>query len=152
MRRNESDQDLIRERALGDGLSEVATELRLVDVTDLIAYIRGEQSANLGDLVSSSIERFFKPDTLRYGKAADIDLTWGTEPAIKIDMEFHNQDVSVYFSLLLESLRAGVEINYTNLNDRAGDPRRNTARLIKAIADARLIAHRPHKLQTSLPQ
>ncbi|MBK1869650.1 hypothetical protein JHL16_25035 [Aestuariivirga sp. YIM B02566] len=143
MRRCESDHDIIRERALGDGLSEVATELRLVDVTDLIAYIRGEQLANLGDIVSSSIERFFKPDTLRYGKAADIDLSWGSEPAIKIDMEFHNQDVSVYFSLLLESLRAGVEINYTNLNDAAGDPSRNTARLIKAIADARLMAYRP---------
>lgn len=141
MRRCDSDHDLIRERALGAGLSEVATELRLVDVTDLIAYIRGEQLANLGDLVSSSIERFFKPDTLRYGKAADIDLTWGTEPAIKIDMEFHHQEVSVYFSLLLESLRAGVEINYTNLNDGAADPIRNTARLIKAIADARLTAH-----------
>ncbi|WP_246737299.1 hypothetical protein [Nordella sp. HKS 07] len=124
-------------------MSEVATELRLVDVADLIAYIRSEQLANLGDLVSSSIERFFKPDTLRYGKAADIDLSWGSEPAIKIDMEFHNQEVSVYFSLLLESLRAGVEINYTNLNDKLGDPLRNTARLITAIADARLTAYRP---------
>lgn len=143
MRRCDSDHDLIRERALGDGLSEVATELRLVDVADLIAYIRGEQLANLGDVVSSSIERFFKPDTLRYGKAADIDLTWGSEPAIKIDLEFHHQEVSVYFSLLLESLRAGVEINYTNLNDKRGDPVRNTARLITAIADARLTGYRP---------
>lgn len=143
MRRYDKDHDLIRERALGDGLSEVATELRLVDVADLIAYIRGEQLANLGDVVSSSIERFFKPETLRYGKAAEIDLTWGSEPAIKIDMEFHNQEVSVYFSLLLESLRAGVEINYTNLNDKLGDPIWNTARLIKAIADARLVAYRP---------
>jgi hypothetical protein len=138
MRRSHSDHAIIRERALGDGLSEVATELRLVDVTDLIAYIRSDQLANLGDLVSSSIERFFKPDTLRYGKAADIDLTWGSEPAIKIDMEFHHLDVSVYFSLLLESLRAGVEINYANLDDAEGDPNRNTARLITAIADARL--------------
>lgn len=149
MRRSRGAQAMIRERALGDGLGEVATELRLVDVTDLIAYIRNDQLANLGDLVSSSIERFFKPDTLRYGKAADIDLAWGSEPAIKIDMEFHHQEVSVYFSLLLESLRAGVEINYTNFNDATGNPSRNTARLIKAIADARLAAYRPQSLSIS---
>lgn len=146
MRRSIGEQALIRERALGDGLGEVATELRLVDVTDLIAYIHNDQLANLGDVVSSSVERFFKPDTLRYGKAAEIDLSWGSEPAIKIDMEFHHQEVSVYFSLLLESLRAGVEINYTNFNDATMNPSRNTARLIKAIADARLASYRPQAL------
>src|SRR5262245_56396089 len=82
MRKKSNDHAFMREKALGDGLKEVASELRLVDVVDLVTYIRNEQFANVGDLVSSSVERFFKPDTLRYGSAGDVDLNWGTQPSV----------------------------------------------------------------------
>jgi len=138
MRHQQNDHVFMREKVLGEGLKEVASELRLVDVVDLVSFIRNEQFANIGDLVSSSIERFFKPDTLRYGKAGDVELNWGTTPSIMIDMEFHHRKVSVYFRLLLEALRAGVEINYINFGDASDDPTRNTTRLIDAVSDARL--------------
>ena len=54
-------------------------------------------------------------------------------------MEFHHQSVSVYFRLLLEAVTAGVEINYLSFANPSADPKRNTERLLDAIADARLI-------------
>lgn len=147
MRTQKNDHALIRETVLGEGMGDVASELRLVDVADLVSYIRNEQFANVGDLVSSSVERYFRPDTLRYGKAADVELHWNSTPSISIDMEFHHKDVSVYFRLLLEALTAGVEINYMTFVNPSDDPSRNTQRLIDAIADARLTPFPGHAAQ-----
>ena len=41
-------------------LADVATELRLVNVIDLIGYVQGERAANIEDLVHSSAELYFK--------------------------------------------------------------------------------------------
>ena len=127
-----------REKALADGLRDVASELRLIDAADLIAFIRTEQFANIANLVSSSAELYYKPGTLSFGRSGDIDVKWGATPTISLDMEFHHMQVSVYFRLLLEALQAGIEINYINFEAGSADPDQNTQRLITAIANARL--------------
>ena len=128
-----------RERALAEGMREVASELRLVDATDFVAFIRTGQFANVGSLVSSSTELFFKPGTVRFGSSGDIDLKWGGTPSIMLDMEFHHMRVNVYFRLLLEAVHAGVEINYITFEGASADADENTRRLVSAIADARLV-------------
>jgi hypothetical protein len=127
-----------RERVLADGLREVASELRMIDAVDLVAYIRSEQFANIKSLVNSSTELFFKPGTISFGCSGDVDLKWGSAPSISLDMEFHNMQVSVYFRLLLESLQAGVEILHITFEHASPDPDENTQRLAEAIADARI--------------
>ena len=47
---------LQREKALADGLRDVAAELRLIEATDLVAFLRTEQFANIANLVNSSSE------------------------------------------------------------------------------------------------
>lgn len=134
-----------REKALADGLREVAAELRLIDAADLIAFIRTEQFANIANLVNSSTELYYQPGTLSFGRSGDIDVKWGATPAVSLDMEFHHRHVSVYFRLLLEALQAGIEITYINFSAGSGDPDENTQALIAAIADARLaLAAPPH--------
>jgi hypothetical protein len=128
---------LEREKAMADGLRDVASELRLIDAADLIAFIRTEQFANIGNLVNSSTELYFKPGTLSFGQSADIDVKWGGAPTIALDMEFHHRQVSVYFRLLLEALQAGIEISYIRFDGPTAAPEENTERLIAAIADAR---------------
>ena len=54
-------------------------------------------------------------------------------------MEFQNQGVTVFFSLILGPLNAGVEIHYFAVSGSSGDPEENTLRLIDAISDARLV-------------
>ena len=128
-----------REKALADGLRDVATELRLIDPADFIAYIRTEQFGNLRTLVNSSTEMFFKPGTITFGLSGEVDLPWGCAPTISLDMEFHHLTVSAYFRLVLRSLQAGVEISYVQFDGPSEDPDRNTARLVEAIEDARLV-------------
>ena len=127
-----------RERALAMGMTQVASELRLIDAIDYIAFIRTEQFGNLRALVNSSTELYFKPGTICFGLSGDINLKWGGVPSISLDMEFHHRQVNVYFRLLLEALQAGIEINYISFESPSLDPEENTQRLITAIADARL--------------
>src|SRR5262249_38756450 len=127
-----------REKVLADGIKEVASELRLIDATDLVAFIRTEQFANIGALVSSSAELYFRPGTLRFGQSGDVNLNWGETPSVQLDMEFHHMRVSVYFSLLLEAQQAGIEINYIGFDNASADPDENTRRLAEAIRCARV--------------
>lgn len=129
---------LQREKALADGLRDVAAELRLIDATDLIAFLRTEQFANIAQLVNSSSELYFKPNTLSFGRSGDVHLKWGEAPAIGLDMEFHHRGVAVYFRLVLQALQAGVDIHYISFCESSAAPEENTARLIEAIADARV--------------
>jgi len=127
-----------REQALAEGIKEVASELRLIDAVDFVAYIRTEQFANISNLVSSSTELYFKPDTIRFGLSGDVDLQWGGTPTVSLDMEFHHMKVNVYFRLMLEALHAVIEIDYITFDDGSSDPDVNTQRLRDAIAAARL--------------
>jgi hypothetical protein len=128
-----------REKALAEGLRDVATELRLIDPADFIAFIRTEQFGNLRNLVNSSTEMFFKPGTITFGLSGEVDLPWGCAPCISLDMEFHHLNVSAYFRLVLRSLEAGIEISYVSFEGGSKDPDKNTARLIEAIEDARIV-------------
>lgn len=127
-----------REKALADGLRDVAAELRLIDAVDLVTFIRTEQFGNIRNLVSSSTELFFKSGTIAFGLSGDVDLKWGAAPSVALDMEFHHKRVNVYFRLLLHALHAAIEINHISFDGGSADPDENTQRLIEAIADARL--------------
>ncbi len=105
------------EKILGDSLAEVASELRLVDVSDFVSFIKGGRTGNLECIVESSAEMFFRPGTLRLGTTSDVMLDWGMPPVVKLGMEFHNHDVSVYFHLLLEADKVGLGIDYMNIRD-----------------------------------
>ena len=141
---------LQREKALADGLRDVAAELRLIEATDLIAFLRTEQFANLANLVNSSTELYFKPGTLGFGLSGDVALKWGETPTVALDMEFAHMGVSVYFRLLLQALQAGIEITYIHFDTSSGDPQSNTARLVEAIADARITPIPPYRLPASV--
>jgi hypothetical protein len=135
------DHLFVREKALSEGIKEVAAELRLIDVADLITYIRSGQLANIGDLINSSAELVFKHGTLTYGWAADTDVKWGNPPEIFLDMEFRHMSVWVCFSLGLGALHGSVGIHSITFDQPSENPRENTDRLVAALADARLIKH-----------
>jgi hypothetical protein len=138
MQKQGKDYSREREKALADGMRDVASELRLVDPADFIAFIRTEQFGNIRNLVNSSTEMFYKPGTISFGLSGEVDLPWGCAPCIALDMEFHHLNVSAYFRLELKSLQAGIELTYVSFEGGSEDPDRNTARLIEAIEDARL--------------
>jgi hypothetical protein len=130
---------IANERILADAIVDVATELRLADPTEFALMIRGEQEANIADIVNSSSELFFKTGALRYGLAAKFDLRWESTPIVRLDMEFRHEAVTVFFRLTIGAARAGVEIIDVFIDD--GDPNNAecfAARLTEAIAGARV--------------
>ena len=131
-----------REKALADVAKELAAELRLTDVVDLITFIRTDNHPNINDLVNSSAELYLKPGTLSYGWAAEVDMRWTGTPSVKLDLEFQNRQVTAFFKLILEARQAGVELSHVEFELPGSAPAENTRRLIEAVADARLTGQR----------
>ena len=100
----------VNERILAEAMVDVATELRLTDPSELIQMIRGEQAANIADLVNSSGELFFHSGALRYALTSGCDVQWDTTPVVRLDMEFRYEAVSAFFKLTIGRKRAGVEV------------------------------------------
>ena len=86
-----------RSETIGAAMVDVASELRLTDPSELILMIRGEQAANIADLVNSSGELFFRGGALRYALSAGCDVQWDSTPTVRLDMEFHYEAVSAFF-------------------------------------------------------
>ena len=124
------------ERVIADAIVEVATELRLSDPTEFILLVRGEQEANIADLVNSSSELFFKKGSLRYALNADCSLSWGSTPSVTLDMEFRHDRVTAFFRLTLGGSRARVEVLDVLIEADEADA---AERLRGALADARLL-------------
>ena len=132
------DHSQVREKILGDSIRGVASDLRLIDLPDLVSYLKTGQIASVSTLVQASIELSFKPETLSFGLAGDVYLEWGVLPRVSLDMEFHHESVHVYFRLMLEAEEAGVEITYISFEGESTGPGHNTTRLHQALGEARL--------------
>lgn len=139
MMKQPSNCTMERERALANGVRELASELRMVEPADYVAFVRTERFANIANLVASSAELFFKPGTIIFGQSGEVELTWDEPPSVALDMEFRHLHVNVFFRLVLEARSAGVEITYLSFEGASDVPDDNTRRLIDAIADARLV-------------
>jgi hypothetical protein len=132
------DHSFERERILGDSVRSVAADLRLIDLPDIVSYLKSGQIGSVNALVQASIELSFKPETLKFGHSGDVHLDWGTAPCVSFDMEFHHQAIHVYFRLQLEADEAGVEITYISFDGESLAPDQNTTRLHHALGEARL--------------
>ncbi len=133
---------LVHEEIIANAMVDVATELRLADPSELILMIRGEQAANIADLVNSSSELFFKNGSLRYALSAGCDVQWDSTPTIRLDMEFRYAAVSAFFRLMIGRKRAGVDVVEVLFDDVDLDEAAQDQRLSAAIAAARLRPHR----------
>ena len=132
------DHALLRARTVAEAVRDVAAELRLTDVADLVAFIRFERFGDIQDIVESSVELFFKHGTLTYGMAADYELGWDGQPIIKLDLEFRHHDVSALFSLCLEDAHASIDVKSLAFQDERLGAEAEIEALAAALADARL--------------
>ena len=133
-----------RERIIAAAMVDVATELRLTDPSELILMIRGEQAANIADLVNSSGELFFRGGALRYALSAGCDVQWDTTPVVRLDMEFHYAAVSAFFRLMIGRKRAAVDVVEVLVDGQDDlDDAEKDERLRCAVAAARLPPRKP---------
>jgi hypothetical protein len=129
----------VHERILADAMVDVATELRLADLTELFLMIRSDQAANIADLINSSSELFFKSGALKYALSAGCELRWESAPTVQLDLEFRHATVTVFFRLTIGRERAAVEVLdvFFEGDDYLGSLGERE-RLCAAISDARL--------------
>jgi hypothetical protein len=130
------------EEALGAGLRDFASELRLTDAADFAAFIRLGQMANLRSIVQSSAEPFFKPGIIELAEPGEIDLGWFMPPLIILPMTFRNMGVTVYFRLRLAARSAAIEVeSAAGPGDAAGSSL--IPQLQRALDDARSLQSLP---------
>jgi hypothetical protein len=125
-----------RERIIADAICPVASELRLIDVADLISMLRFERNANLSDLVASAAEMFFLPGTVTLGIGGDYYLDWGGQPRVVLDLEIRPKGVTVYARLTLEEDWGGIEMSHIAFDAPSADPEENTAFLEESLRAA----------------
>lgn len=125
-----------REKIVADAICTVASELRLIDVADLISMLRFERHADLADLVSSAAEMFFLPDTVKLGIGGDYFLDWGGQPRVVLDLELRPRGVTIYARLSLEEECGGVEINHIAFDEYFENPQDATALLAESLRKA----------------
>jgi len=123
---------------VADAISEVVSELRMVDIADYIAFIRLERLGNISDLVDSAAELYFMPGTLRLGHGGEAHVAWTGDPRIVLDLELRPRGVTVYFSLTMTAEHASVEVNYVAFDTPLQDPAANSAFLEEALQGSRL--------------
>lgn len=129
-----------REKIIADAICTVASELRLIDVADLISMLRFERHGDLSDLVASAAEMFFLPGTVKLGTGGDYYLDWGGQPRVVLDLEIRPKGVTIYARLTLEHDCGGVEINHIAFDAPSTDPQTNTKFLAESL---RAAAFRP---------
>ncbi|MEJ2118359.1 MAG: hypothetical protein P8Y36_10880 [Alphaproteobacteria bacterium] len=138
MLRQSSEYTHEHEKALADGVREIASELRLIDAADLIAFLHTGQFGNLRSLINASTEMYFKPGSVSFGLSGWACVNWDSPPRIVLNMEFHHRKVDVFFRLVLENEEAGVEIDYISFGNKGVPAEETGRRLTDAIADARI--------------
>lgn len=128
---------LEREAALAVAMEEVATELRLVDLVDLAAYVRLDQLANIEHIINGSTEVHFRPGALRFSQAADVELDWNGTPRLSFGMIFDYGGVKIYFRLIIMRDHAAVEIDFIDFSHPSDDSTENTNRMAQMMALSR---------------
>jgi hypothetical protein len=137
-------ETLKREKALASALMDVASDLRLVGAADFIAFVRTGQLANIGNIVTSSTELYFRPGTLRFGRSCEADLTWDGPPHVSLALEFCHDGVMAFFRLILAANHACVEMDGLRISPEVSSHEAETERLVAALAAARLRSRQIH--------
>jgi hypothetical protein len=137
MKRASADRFSDFERQINEAMREVALELRCVDVIDLATYLHSLKLANVGDLIDSALELYFKPQAMKFSYSGDVELTWFGRPRVNLDMELHSAGVDVYFRLIIEALTVGVHINHISLDGISCMEDCDTERFSQAILAAK---------------
>ncbi|WP_173934778.1 hypothetical protein [Chelativorans sp. Marseille-P2723] len=127
-----------REIIVATAIKGVASELRLIELADFVAFIRLESMASIADIVESAAELYFLPGTLRLGHGCEAHVGWTEAPRIVLDLELRPKGVTVYFSLTLSASDASVDVKYVAFDSPSEDPQANSAFLAESLNRSRI--------------
>lgn len=106
------------ELEMNDAMRDVALEIRSVDLLDLASFIHAQNFANVGDIINSASELYFKPGALMFSYSADVKLDWFGCPMIALDLELHESGVDIYFELKIDAFSSYIQIKHAAVNGK----------------------------------
>ena len=98
------------EQLFAEALRPVASELRMVDLDQLIVCAKSGAHAEMADLVSSCAELHFAPGALDFALGADAVASWEGGACVSLDLEFRAAPVTAFLRLTLGRDRGAVEV------------------------------------------
>lgn len=110
-------------------IASLAAELRLVDISDYIAYLRMEQFGCIADIVREASELYFTPGFVEFGMDGEASADWGTTPEVTLMLVINSARATAHVALKLCTEHAEVKLGYVNF-DSAFEERQDRANLL----------------------
>lgn len=103
------------EPLLASFLTDFASEPRNHDLESLISCVRNGAHMTLDSYISTASELFFREHHLKYGWHSKAQIDWFDRTFVTLALELTCPQMTIFFSLRLESCQAAVLIDHINL-------------------------------------
>lgn len=130
----------IQEKLIAAAVRDVASEIRLFDLADLVSYFRIDRMGPVEALINSALELYFKPGRLSFAGTGSAHINWDGLTDVRLDFEFRHDGLNIFFTILMRAENAAIHINYVSVDGHSGsDNAQNLlARTATALSEARL--------------
>ena len=135
-----TDEILVYERLLAEGLRDFLQELTMVDGGLILSCVCRGQHANLNDIIGSSTEFTVKPGRLTYGNDAEVEFDWGAAPSVSLAIELRDDRLTAFFRVVFGGDFIGVDIRGIHFADEDVGAEAKLRRFADSVADIRLRA------------
>lgn len=100
------------ESLVADSIAQLAAELRLVDISDYIAYLRMERFGCVADIVRDAAELFFAPGFVTFDGDGEASADWGAAPEVTLMLVLNGARTRAHVALKLCEDHAEVKLGY----------------------------------------
>ena len=125
-----------REEIIASACGKMAEKLRQIPPFAYACFFNFGNMPNVFDQINTTIENCFETGTMSFPCTGDCYLSWDQYPIVALDLEFANEDVSVFFRLLFAENDLIVNLHHISFYNSTGDPNANTAMLEQHIMQA----------------
>lgn len=132
---------------VASAIAGLAAELRLVDISDYIAYLRMEQFGCIADIVQDAADMYFTPGYIEFGMDGEARAEWGAAPEVTLMLVINSARAEAHVALRLCTDHAEVKLGYINFHTAFEDHHDRAAMLIDDIASNR---HAPRRSPSPL--
>jgi hypothetical protein len=99
---------------VASAIASLAAELRLVDISDYIAYLRMERFGCIADIVRDAAELYFTPGFVEFGMDGEASAEWGTPPEVTLMLIINGIHAKAHVALKLCTDHAEVKVGYVS--------------------------------------
>ena len=99
---------------VADAFANLAAELRLVDISDYIAYLRMEQYGCVADIVRDAADLYFTPGFVEFAMDGETSAEWGVAPEVTLMLVINSARAKAHVALKLCENHAEVKMGYVS--------------------------------------